>query len=63
MLKQTLPLKRWFIITDTDILHILHVRDVYPFIAYLEMRRGMRFPTMRYVRQAKPQISLRIRAV
>ena len=29
----------------------------------VEMRSGMRFPTMRYVRPAKPQISLRIRAV
>ena len=27
------------------------------------MRHGMRFPTMWYVRPAKPQISLRIRAV
>ena len=27
------------------------------------MRRDMRFPTMWYVRAAKPQISLRIRAV
>ena len=30
---------------------------------YLYMSRGMRFPTMWYVRPAKSQISLRIRAV
>ena len=29
----------------------------------VEMSRGMRFPTMWYVRPAKPQISLRIRAI
>ena len=29
----------------------------------IHMSRGMRFPTMWYVRPAKPQISLRIRAV
>ena len=30
---------------------------------YLHLSRDMRFPTMWYVRPAKPQISLRIRAV
>ena len=29
----------------------------------IDMSHGMRFPTMWYVRPAKPQISLRIRAV
>ena len=32
-------------------------------LQYLYSSRCMRFPTMRYVRPAKPQISLRIRAV
>ena len=31
--------------------------------SYKKMSRGMRFPTMWYVRPAQPQISLRIRAV
>ena len=30
---------------------------------FLQMSRDTRFPTMWYVRPAKPQISLRIRAV
>ena len=47
--------------TPTD-----NVKTVYPpqtkFAGGI-MSRGMRFPTMWYVRAAKPQISLRIRAV
>ena len=34
-----------------------------PVVARLDMNRDMRFPKMWYVRQAKPQISLRIPAV
>ena len=43
-------------------LHSLNVSFIFKH-ALLQMSHGMRFPTMWYVRQAKPQISLRIRAV
>ena len=42
---------------------IIRLRDHSIFFSVLKMSQCMRFPTMWYVRPAKPQISLRIRAV